>query len=169
MRAKYIKGTPEERFWPNVDKNGPVPRHHPELGPCWVWTAGKYASGYGCFFVGGVHAYAHRYAFETEIGGLPDGYGVDHVCNNRSCVRVSHMRVATKAENNMNQTPRANTQSGYKGVHWCAFTNKWRAVITARGVTHHLGRFTDLIMAAEAYKEASVKYHGKFANNGGVL
>ena len=31
----------EERFWPKVDKNGPVPEPHPELGPCWVWTGAK--------------------------------------------------------------------------------------------------------------------------------
>jgi hypothetical protein len=29
--------TLEERFWEKVDKNGPVPAHRPELGPCWVW------------------------------------------------------------------------------------------------------------------------------------
>ena len=32
--------TLEERFWRKVDKNGPIPEHRPELGPCWVWTAG---------------------------------------------------------------------------------------------------------------------------------
>jgi hypothetical protein len=31
-----------ERFWSKVDRNGPVPEHRPELGPCWVWTAGTF-------------------------------------------------------------------------------------------------------------------------------
>ena len=28
-----------ERFWSKVDKNGPIPSHRPELGPCWIWIA----------------------------------------------------------------------------------------------------------------------------------
>src|SRR5438477_8325240 len=29
-------GDPVETFWKRVDKNGPVPAHRPELGPCWI-------------------------------------------------------------------------------------------------------------------------------------
>jgi hypothetical protein len=35
------------KFWENVDMNGPIIR--PELGPCWIWTAGLMADGYGYF------------------------------------------------------------------------------------------------------------------------
>lgn len=30
----------EPKFWEKVNKHGPVPEHCPELGPCWIWTAG---------------------------------------------------------------------------------------------------------------------------------
>ena len=33
--------SPDERkcrFYENVNKDGPVPAHRPDLGPCWVWT-----------------------------------------------------------------------------------------------------------------------------------
>lgn len=26
------------RFWEKVNKDGPIPEHQPELGPCWEWT-----------------------------------------------------------------------------------------------------------------------------------
>jgi hypothetical protein len=35
-----------ERFWKKVDKNGPVPAHRPELGPCWLWTGALVGRGY---------------------------------------------------------------------------------------------------------------------------
>jgi len=43
--------TLEDRFWAKVDKNGPVPAHRPELGPCWIWTAARFKRGYGKFGV----------------------------------------------------------------------------------------------------------------------
>lgn len=27
-----------ERFWAKVNKEGSVPEHCPEIGPCWTWT-----------------------------------------------------------------------------------------------------------------------------------
>ncbi len=31
--------TRTDRFWAKVDKNGPVPLHALDLGPCWIWIA----------------------------------------------------------------------------------------------------------------------------------
>ncbi|MBU6428993.1 MAG: hypothetical protein KGR26_08285, partial [Cyanobacteria bacterium REEB65] len=28
-------------FWAQVDKDGPIPSHRPDLGPCWIWTRNK--------------------------------------------------------------------------------------------------------------------------------
>ena len=30
------RGTLAERFWAKVNKDGPVPEHRPDLGPCWI-------------------------------------------------------------------------------------------------------------------------------------
>lgn len=35
-----------ESFWAKVDKNGPAPANHPELGPCWTWTAYRQRAQY---------------------------------------------------------------------------------------------------------------------------
>jgi hypothetical protein len=93
--------TPEERFWGQVDKNGPVPVHRPELGPCHVWTGPTHRNGYGTFSLGSRTAgrqLAHRYAFAIEAP-LGDEEELDHLCRNRPCVRQSHLEIVTHQVN----------------------------------------------------------------------
>ena len=87
----------EERFWSKVDASG----------PCWEWTAslGK-TGGYGRYSVplrGGSgkrkQVYAHRHAYESLIGLVPDGLDLDHLCRNRKCVNPDHLEPVTRREN----------------------------------------------------------------------
>ena len=92
--------TLEERFWEKVDKNGPVPSHRPELGPCWIWTASLNKAGYGSFGVpGNTGARAHRVAFELSDGPIPDGMEVCHSCDQKPCVRRSHLFLGSHIAN----------------------------------------------------------------------
>lgn len=104
-RAGLIQPLPKipvpDRFWAKVDKNGPIPAHKPELGQCWVWMPKPQKSGYGSFGVPGRSiGYAHRYSYELNIGPIPDGLHIDHVCRNRICVRPAHLEAVTQQENN---------------------------------------------------------------------
>lgn len=80
------RGTPEERFWPKVSGG--------DFETCWEWTAAK-TDGYGVFHVitDGRRApvRAHRYAYQILIGGIPDGFDLDHLCRNRGCVNPWHL------------------------------------------------------------------------------
>lgn len=89
----------EERLWSRVDKNGPVPTHRPELGPCWNWTGAIQSNGYGKIGLNGKTPYSHRVAFELSNGPVPDGLELDHLCRNHSCARPSHLEAVTHAEN----------------------------------------------------------------------
>jgi hypothetical protein len=101
----------ERRFWAHVDKNGPIPEHRPELGPCWVWTGYvDKRTGYGQF--GGKEGtrLPHRIAYEYLIGPIPKGLHVDHLCSNRVCVNAeSHLEPVT---------PRQNIERGEQGAFW---------------------------------------------------
>lgn len=83
------------KFWMRVEK---------ESDGCHNWTGLKNPKGYGKMrFVrddGSICQYAHQWVWEQEHGRVPKGMTLDHyVCDNESCVRVSHMRITSVREN----------------------------------------------------------------------
>jgi hypothetical protein len=95
-----------ERFWSRVDKNGPIPIHRPELGPCWVFTGTRLKraktgqQSYGYFCLGkNSHILAHRMAWELENGPVAEGHVICHACDFPPCVRGSHLFDGTQAQN----------------------------------------------------------------------
>jgi HNH endonuclease len=93
-----------EQFWAKVDKDGPIPAFRPDLGPCWLWTAGIDEKGYGRFWINGRRWRAHRWAYEQKHGPIPEGLEPDHLCRIRACVRDNHIEVVTHRENAMRGT-----------------------------------------------------------------
>ena len=86
------------------------------VGDCLVWQAGKNL-GYGRIMVDGRSHLAHRYAWERANGPIPDGMFIDHICHNRACVDVRHLRVVTQAQNNRNRRgPQSLSRTGYRNV-----------------------------------------------------
>jgi hypothetical protein len=70
---------------------------------CWLWT-GAIASSrlpYGRMPMGrrGEWVLAHRYSHEIFNGPIPEGYDVDHLCRNPSCVNPNHLEAVTHREN----------------------------------------------------------------------
>lgn len=92
-----------DRFWSKADRNGPVPERAPELGQCWVWTAGKCGrrpNRYGTFTASdGRQRSAHIVAYELNVGLVPDGLQLDHLCRNTACVNTGHLEPVTMLEN----------------------------------------------------------------------
>jgi hypothetical protein len=84
-----------ERLWARVNMNGPVPRHHPGLGPCWVWCGATNEKGYGKID----NRRAHRVSWSLEYGGLDARDLVLHSCDNPACVRPSHLFLGSAKDN----------------------------------------------------------------------
>lgn len=112
------------RFWAKVDRNGPVPAHRPELGPCWLWTGSVTPGGYGQLLVKGRLVQAHRVAWLLAEGEIPAGQCVCHHCDVRRCVRHAHHFLGTRQVNaqDMAQKGRAHLQRDPLGLsgarHW---------------------------------------------------
>lgn len=108
----FVALSVEERFWANVETDGPVPAHRPELGPCWIWTGRPHVSGYGYLHVVGGARRSNRLAYELLIGPIPEGLVVDHLCHNgdsscpsgyqcrhRLCVNPAHLEAVLNRVN----------------------------------------------------------------------
>lgn len=88
-----------DRFWSKVSLGGP--------DECWLWaraTNGKY----GKVYVEGKLVYAHRFAYTTVHGEIPEGYHVDHVwergCRSPLCCNPRHLEAVTPKVNSQRKT-----------------------------------------------------------------
>jgi hypothetical protein len=83
-----------------VDHNGPLPERHPEAGPCHLWTASCFGSGYGQFKVDGQNVRAHRWLWRQLRGPLTNDEVLDHwACDRPPCVNLGHLRPTTHLDN----------------------------------------------------------------------
>lgn len=90
---------------------------------------------------------------------VPEGFQVDHINGDSLDNRRSNLRPATNGQNNVNQGPRSNNKSGFRGVHWFKKTNRWRCSAGQK----HIGYFKDPRVAAEKYNEEIVRLYGPYA------
>lgn len=79
-----------DRFWPKVSRA--------DVG-CWEWTGSKDRDGYGRIRIGDRPVMAHRVSYEMHHGEIPDGAVVMHSCDNPACVRPTHLKIGSQADN----------------------------------------------------------------------
>ena len=127
--------------------------------------AGAVVLGYIEIGIDGENYKAHRLAWIYMTDEQPPEF-IDHENYDRGDCRWLNLREASKSQNMYNMEKTKKNSSGYKGVTFDKQTGMWRALITANGVQHCLGRHKNILAAHEAYKKAALKYHGEFARIG---
>lgn len=134
----------------------------PNSDGCRVWTGSKNDRGYGKMWAIDEYKYAHRYSWERVNGPIPNGMHIDHICRNRACVEVSHLRLATNKQNHENLSgARSDSRSGIRGAVWNSQKGKYVAQVWHNGKRHHLGFFDDPVEAGQvaAAKRAELFTH----------
>jgi hypothetical protein len=58
-------------------------------------------NGYSRIRVGNKQIQAHRWVWELINGQIPKDMVIDHICRNRLCVAIDHLRMITQQENIM--------------------------------------------------------------------
>lgn len=86
-------------FLSKLDKNGPVPAHRPDLGPCWEWRGSRIGRGYGQVSRRWLGRLAHRVSYELFVGPIPEDLEIDHLCSNPPCANPDHLEAVTQLEN----------------------------------------------------------------------
>ena len=89
MPRKYTDAERVAAFWAKVNKSE----------GCWEWTGARQPAGYGTVRVLNRTCLAHRVAYESLVGPIPDGLHLDHLCRNPSCVNPAHLEPVTNREN----------------------------------------------------------------------
>ena len=132
----------DERFAANVERTS----------GCWNWTAGE-IRGYGYIDKCGMKVMAHRAAFESANGEIPDGMQVDHICRNRRCVRPDHLRLASNKQNAEHKSLPVTNTSGFRGVTRHRDGIRWVAQVKHNQRNYYLGIFDSAELAGSAARQ----------------
>lgn len=107
-----------QRYWARVDRNGPIPAHRPELGPCWGWTGSTDRDGYGSLTDGVRGKRAHRISFDLHHGPIPSGQMVCHHCDNPPCSRPDHLFLGGPISNARDMVAKRRQAAGARNGRW---------------------------------------------------
>ena len=85
---------------------------------------------------------------------------IDHINGNKQDNRIENLRIASRSINAQNKrSARADSVSRVLGVSWHKMANKWVAQISKSGKKFHLGSFSDIDDARNAYISAKRRLH----------
>lgn len=107
---KYRHGlTLEQAFWARVERSIPT--------ACWLWRGHKNHLGYGNLQHEKIFYLAHRLSYELNVGAIPEGLVIDHLCRTPSCVNPAHLEPVTSRENTVVRTSLSPAGANLRKTH----------------------------------------------------
>ena len=117
---------------------------------CWEWTGAKSSSGYGSMDWFGRSTLPHRVSWRLRRGRIPRRKCVLHKCDNRICVRPSHLFLGTYRDNlhdairKGRHKPQRAEKHGMSKLTWDDVDNIRRIYVPGVLGTVRLGRMFDV-------------------------
>jgi hypothetical protein len=135
------------------------------------WHVLTFETAWNSQFVFGSHypssnkGKVHALVFRLTNPGVATGVvnSIDHKNGDTLDNRAANLRVATSSVQGHNKRKRAGCTSKYFGVSWDPKTRKWRAVVTHKKKSRHLGFYAVEEDAARAYDRGATEIYGAHA------
>lgn len=120
---------------------------------CWQYTGHLTDEGYARIVVQGRKHYAHRLMYEHQVGPVPQGDELDHLCRNRACCNPAHLEPVSSLINKR------------RGINAFSLDGLCRArlhdiTIPANLTTEH-GRATCLPCQRERSRRSTTRYRSR--------
>lgn len=128
-----------------------IDKRRPE--ECWPWTGALNHSGYGQFWLNGMHWNASRAAYFLLVGEIPDSKVVCHSCDNPKCCNPAHLWLGSQADNvrDCSKKGRARGQFHRQSAH-----PRHTAKLTSEQVIDARRRYADGVSQSQIARELGV-------------
>lgn len=137
--------------------------HISESG-CFIWDGWKAGKGYGKIGYDGSSSgiYVHRASWTIHNGDIPEGMEIDHICFEKLCWNIEHLRIATSSQNSQyRQGIYKGSRSGFRGVIKRKGCSKYTAYATLDRLRREVHGFARVEDAAEAARRLRLILHSR--------
>jgi hypothetical protein len=116
---------------------------------CWIWTANTDPMGYARFSFKNKDYSGHRVSWYVSGRTVPEGMVIDHICHTPACVNPSHLRLASRKQNQEHRLPTSTrATSGYRNI--IRWRGGWMVRVGHNKRTYSKGPFKTLEQAIPA-------------------